>query len=344
MFVKNAWYVVAWDHEVKLSEPFARTILNEPVVLFRTKDGSIAAVEDRCCHRTYPLSKGKLNEGRIQCGYHGMIFDETGTCVEIPWQKNVPKNAKVRSFPVVERAHWIWIWMGDPELADPDEITDFHWMDDPEWGAKGTVFHVDCDYRLIIENLLDLTHLAYVHQSTIGNDAVAEDSVTESKRHEKGVTVTRWMIDMPAPPTYVKAGGFETNVDRWQIIEFTPPSSVRLNVGACQTGTGAPEGKRVGGINMRNLNAITPETETTTHYFWSQAHDFNVENPEVTELVYQQVHAAFSEDVSVFAAQQALINRNPAATRMNLSGDAGGLAAINIIDQLVKAENTAAAE
>ena len=257
MFIKNAWYVAAWGHEVTAEVPFGRTILTEPVVLYRTKEGKVAAVEDRCCHRIYPLSKGRMNEGRIQCGYHGMIFDETGACVDVPWQKNVPKKAKVRAYPVVEQAHWIWIWMGDPALANPDEITDFHWLDDPDWGAKGTVFHVKCDYKLIVENLLDLTHLAYVHQTTIGNDAVAEGAETKYDRTEEDVTVTRWVIDAPAPPTYVKAGGFDKNVDRWQIINFTPPSSIRLDVGACDTGTGAPEGKRVGGINMRNLNGIT---------------------------------------------------------------------------------------
>ncbi|MBT3989923.1 MAG: aromatic ring-hydroxylating dioxygenase subunit alpha [Rhodospirillaceae bacterium] len=339
MFIKNAWYVAAWDHEVTDEVPFGRTILNEPVVLYRTKEGKVAAVEDRCCHRIYPLSKGRMNEGRIQCGYHGMIFDETGACVDVPWQKNVPKKAKVRAYPVVEQAHWIWIWMGDPALANPDEITDFHWLDDPDWGAKGTVFHVKCDYKLIVENLLDLTHLAYVHQTTIGNDAVAEGAETKYDRTEEDVTVTRWVIDAPAPPTYVKAGGFDKNVDRWQIINFTPPSSIRLDVGACDTGTGAPEGKRVGGINMRNLNGITPETETTTHYFWAQAHNFNVDNPDVTELVYQQVHAAFSEDIEVFEEQQALIDREPQAPRINLSGDVGGLAAVEIIDKLVAEEN-----
>ena len=339
MFIKNAWYVAAWDHEVTDEVPFGRTILNEPVVLYRTKEGKVAAVEDRCCHRIYPLSKGRMNEGRIQCGYHGMIFDETGACVDVPWQKNVPKKAKVRAYPVVEQAHWIWIWMGDPALANPDEITDFHWLDDPDWGAKGTVFHVKCDYKLIVENLLDLTHLAYVHQTTIGNDAVAEGAETKYDRTEEDVTVTRWVIDAPAPPTYVKAGGFDKNVDRWQIINFTPPSSIRLDVGACDTGTGAPEGKRVGGINMRNLNGITPETETTTHYFWAQAHNFNVDNPDVTELVYQQVHAAFSEDIEVFEEQQALIDREPQAPRINLSGDVGGLAAVEIIYKLVAEEN-----
>ena len=116
--------------------------------------------------------------------------------------------------------------------------------------------------------------------------------------------MTRWIIDQPAPPTFVKVGKFTGNVDRWQIIDYTPPAFLRLDVGACPTGTGAPEGRRVGGIGMRNLNAITPETETTAHYFWAQAHNFEPHNAEMTERVFEQIKTAFLEDVAVFTAQQ----------------------------------------
>ena len=342
MFVRNAWYVAAWDHEVG-RELLGRVLLDEPVVLYRTEDGGVVALEDRCCHRRYPLSKGKLQGDRLQCGYHGLVYDGSGACVDIPWQKSVPANARVRAYPAVERHRWIWLWMGDPALADPATITDFHWLDDPEWGAKGTFFHVKSDYRLIVENLLDLTHLAYVHRTTIGNDAVAEGAAVEFERTDGGVRVKRWMIDTPPPPTYVKAGGFGGNVDRWQIIHFTPPCFVRLDVGACDTGTGAPEGRRVGGIRMRNLNAITPESATTTHYFWAQAHDFDVGNQAVTDLVFEQVKTAFLEDVAIFEAQQRIIDLDPAAPTMNLSGDAGGLAATRLIAELVEREAAAAA-
>lgn len=343
MFVKNCWYVAAWGHEIE-TKPFARMIVGEPVVFYRKQDGEVVALEDRCCHRSYPLSRGELVGDNIQCGYHGMIYDGMGKCVEIPWQDHVSDNARVRAYLVVERDKWVWIWMGDPALANPDEIVDFHWLDDPEWGAKGTRLHVPCDYRLIIENLLDLTHLAYVHQSTIGNAAVATAANIDTDVTEKDVTVTRWTIDQPAPPTYVKAGGFTNNVDRWQIINFTPPCFVRLDVGACDTGTGAPEGKRVGGINMRNLNAITPETEKTTHYFWAQAHDFEPGNQAVTDMVFEQVQTAFLEDVDVFNAQQANMDLMPDAKTINLSQDAGGVAARRLIEKMLAGETKQAAE
>ncbi|MCZ6861296.1 MAG: aromatic ring-hydroxylating dioxygenase subunit alpha [Alphaproteobacteria bacterium] len=340
MFVRNAWYVAAWDDEIG-RQPFARTILDEPIVMYRKEDGGIVALEDRCCHRFLPLSRGVLKGDHLQCGYHGMIYDGTGACVEIPWQVEIPSAARVRAYPVVERHRWVWIWMGAAEDADAETITDFHWLDDPDWGARGMRFDVGCDYRLIVENLLDLTHLAYVHSSTIGNAAVAEGADVTFERTKNDVTVTRWTIDQPPPPTYVKAGGFTGNVDRWQIIHFTPPGFVRLDVGACDTGTGAPEGRRKGGIRMRNLNAVTPESEKSTHYFWAQAHDFDVGNQAVTDMVFEQAKIAFIEDLAVFEAQQASIERDPETPMVNLSQDFGGIAARKIIERLAKAEMAA---
>ena len=221
---------------------------------------------------------GKIVGDVLQCHYHGLRFDGSGKCVRVPGQEHIPQNARVRTYPVVERYRWIWIWMGDPALADPAQICDFHWLEDPDWGAKPSYLHVEANWQLVVDNLLDLTHLAFVHETTIGNMALVEHAAVKVQRAPSNVLVTRWIIDQPAPPTFVKVGKFTGNVDRWQIIDYTPPAFLRLDVGACPTGTGAPEGRRVGGIGMRNLNAITPETETTSHYFWGQAHDFEPHN------------------------------------------------------------------
>ena len=147
-----------------------------------------------------------------------------------------------------------------------DKNPDYHWFDDPEWGAKSEYLHVKSNWQLIVDNLLDLTHVAFVHETTIGNSALVDQATVRVQRSDDNVTVTRWIIDAPAPPTFVKAGGFTANVDRWQIINFAPPAYLRLDVGATPTATGAPQGQRVGGIGMWNLNAITPETEATSHY------------------------------------------------------------------------------
>jgi vanillate O-demethylase monooxygenase subunit len=338
MFLKNFWYVAAWDHELA-GKPIARTILNEPIVLFQGANGEPVALEDRCPHRRVPLSMGKIVEGGLlQCHYHGLRFDKMGNCVRIPGQELIPSTVKARSYPVVERYRWIWVWMGDPALADPNTIPDYHYLDSPDWGAKGTVFHVKANWQLIVDNLLDLTHLAFVHESTIGNAAVAENAAVKVARSPNNVLVKRWIINQPAPPTYAKAGKFTTNVDRWQFIDFVPPAFLRLSVGATPTGTGAPEGRFVDGINMRNLNAITPETENSTHYFWAQAHDFDVKNAQLTDLIFEQVKTAFLEDVEVFEAQQRTIAANPSAAQVDINADTGGIQARRILDRLYNEE------
>ena len=267
MFLRNYWYVAAKDQEIG-RKPFGRIILGEPVVFFRSEDGTPIALEDRCPHRRLPLSMGKLvGDDVLQCHYHGLRFDRTGACVRVPGQDAIPATAKVKTYPVVERYKWLWIWMGDPALADPAQIVDYHWLDDPNWGAKTDYLHAECNWQLVNDNLLDLTHLAFVHETTIGNMALVEHAAVRVQRTPQGVQVTRWIIDQPAPPTFVKVGGFTGNVDRWQIIDYMPPSFIRLDVGATPTGTGAPEGRRVGGIQMRNLNAMTPETEVNHALF-----------------------------------------------------------------------------
>jgi phenylpropionate dioxygenase-like ring-hydroxylating dioxygenase large terminal subunit len=342
MFLRNYWYVAASDNEIE-QRPLGRMILGEPIVFFRTEDGTPVAMEDRCAHRHLPLSMGKLvGDGVLQCHYHGLRFDRTGACVRVPGQDMIPPSARVRTYPVVERYHWLWIWMGDPALADPDKITDFHWFDDPKWGAKSSYLHVQANWQLVVDNLLDLTHLAFVHETTIGNSALVDNAAVKVQRAPNNVVVTRWMIDTPAPPTFMRVGKFTTNVDRWQIIDYVPPAFLRLDVGATPTGTGAPEGKRVNGVTMRNLNAITPETESTSHYFWGQAHDFDVNNKELTQKIFEQIQTAFYEDVAVFTAQQRSITLRPDAPQVDINADTGGIQARRIVDRLLAEEQAQA--
>jgi vanillate O-demethylase monooxygenase subunit len=340
MYLRNYWYVAAAEEEVG-EKPLGRMILGEPLVFARGEDGTVMAFEDRCAHRHLPLSMGKIVGNTLQCHYHGLRYDKTGKCVRVPGQDHIPMNARVKSYPAVERYRWIWIWMGDPALADPDQITDFHWFSDPNWGAKHSYLHVEANWQLVVDNLLDLTHLAFVHETTIGNMALVEHAAVKVQRAPNNVVVSRWIIDQPAPPTFVKVGGFTGNVDRWQVIDFAPPAFLRLDVGATPTGTGAPEGRRVGGISMRNLNAITPETETTSHYFWGQAHDFDVNNAEMTEKVFQQIKMAFLEDVAVFTAQQRSMTLYPDAPQVDINADSGVIQARRILDRLHAEEQAA---
>ena len=339
MFIRNAWYVAAWDHEIGRQNLMRRTLLNEPVLLYRCEDGTPVALEDRCCHRHAPLSKGQLIGNNIQCPYHGLTYNPDGQCIRVPGQSTIPPGALVHSYPAVERNHWIWLWMGDPALADPDLIEDFHWMDDPDWRFRGERLDLEGNYVLLVENLLDLSHLSYIHPTTLGTDAVAQ---TPMKQEREGdlVRVTRWVMDNTAPLFFQKAGGFtpEQNIDRWQIIEFTPPAFVRLDIGGAIAGTGAREGDRSQGFTMRNMNAITPETEETTHYFWAQAHDFRIDEPWISELLFDNVHTAFLEDLAIIKAQQDNIRTKPDALRIDINHDGGGVQARRIIEQRIDAE------
>ncbi len=337
MFLTDYWYVAARADEVS-EAPLARIFLGQPVVLYRGADGRAVALEDRCCHRQLPLSMGRTDGNRLQCGYHGLVFAPDGACVAAPGQTAPPPGARVRAYPTTERWGWVWIWMGEAEAADEAPIADFHELDDPGWRARGSRIPMVCDYRLAVDNLLDLSHLAYVHRTTLGNAAVVEAAEVRTERHGDGVRVTRWMIDVPAPPMYRRLMDFEANIDRWQIIDFTPPCFVKLDLGGAPTGTGAREGDRSRGFERRSLNAITPETATSAHYFWADAHNFSLDRPAVTDLLFEQVLEAFMEDKAVLEAQQAALARSPGWVGVDINGDAGGLEARRILDRLAEVQ------
>ena len=189
------------------------------VVLYRTEDGTAVALEDRCCHRALPLSMGKVVGDRLQCGYHGLEFDSGGACVRVPGQAQIPPGASVRSYPLVERWKYLWIWMGDPALADEALIPNWWWFDHPEWEVvKGKYLRLDCNYELITDNLLDLSHLSYVHLQTLGTSDITEFPI-RTEREKNMIRMTRWIVDRPAPPMFQKLGKFAGTVDRWQIVE-----------------------------------------------------------------------------------------------------------------------------
>ncbi|MGH7916767.1 MAG: Rieske 2Fe-2S domain-containing protein [Candidatus Binataceae bacterium] len=336
MFLKNHWYVAALTEEVG-RQPLGRILLNEPVVLFRTENGEAIALEDRCSHRHFPLHKGKLIGDTLECGYHGLVFDCSGKCTKVPGQAHVPPAASIRNYALTERWGWIWIWMGDPVLASGTPLIDFHWLSDPGWGAKAERLHIKSDYRLILDNLLDLSHLTFVHPGTIGSAANVEKARVENELVDNSVTIRRWLIDIEPPPTYVRAG-FAGNIDRWQIIRFDPPGFVNLYAGAVDTGTGAAEGNRRGGIGLRNLNAITPETATTCHYFWAIAQDRAPNDKSATESVFEEIHRTFMEDWSVLELQQQWNELTAGSPTINIQSDAGPIHARRIIDRMLAEE------
>jgi len=293
-----------------------------------------------CWHRLYPLSRGRLDGDDVVCGYHGIAFDAAGRCTFMPSQKTINPSARVRSFPIVEKYAMLWIWMGDPALADETLIPDLHWNTDPNWTpALGNTIHAKCDYRLVVDNLMDLTHETFVHGSSLGHRAVTESAfdVTHGGRF---VTLTRWMRNIIPPPhwamQYEYKFGTLDRVDRWQIIRFEAPSTVVIDVGVARASSGAPEGNRDLGVNGHVLNTMTPETSTTCHYFWTFARNYGHGDREMTERLRQDVIRVFGEDEVVLAAQQIAINENKRAPFYNLNIDAGAIWSRRLIDRMIE--------
>ena len=338
MFVRNAWYVAAWDHEIG-RDLRRRIILDEPVLLYRTTNGKPVALEDRCCHRQAPLSMGRLAGDVVTCPYHGLQYDTTGRCIKVPSQEKIPANAKVKSYPVVEKSHWIWIWTGDPAKADPVLIEDFHWMDDPAWRFGGSYLHVEGNYLLVVENLLDTTHLPFLHPNTLGTDSFAR-SEFEVKREGDRITVSRYLMDDLPAPFHKQMGGFPDGmkVDRWQVTHYGPPCFVKLDVGSAPAGSGmrqAPDRSRW--MGMWNLNAITPETEKTAHYFFAQAYNFKLDQQWISDMLRVQVRDIFLQDMAMVKAQQVNMDLGPSPV-VNLAQDKAWVAMRQIVDRMVREE------
>ncbi|MCW0376072.1 MULTISPECIES: aromatic ring-hydroxylating dioxygenase subunit alpha [Xanthomonas] len=339
-FPLNAWYAIAWDHEVKHAL-LPRKVCNLDIVLYRTSSGRVAALEDACWHRLVPLSLGRLRGDDVVCGYHGLVYDANGRCVHMPSQDTINPSACVRRFPTVERHRYVWVWPGDAALADPALVPDLHWNDDPAWAGDGRTIHVKCDYRLVLDNLMDLTHETFVHGSSIGQDEVAE-APFDVVHGERSTVVSRWMLDIDPPPFWAwqieHAHGYRGKVDRWQIIRFEAPCTIAIDVGVAVAGSGAPQGDRSRGVNGYVLNTITPETDRTCHYFWAFARNHSLHEQSITTRLRDGVSGVFGEDELILEAQQRAIDAHPDHVFYNLNVDAGGMWARRLIERMVAAE------
>ena len=341
MFMKNCWYAAAYVRELEDGGPLGRTLLGEPVVMFRTAGGTPVALEDRCCHRHLPLSLGKVAGDRVQCGYHGLEFDASGICIAVPGQSKVPPGAAVRSFPLVEKYGFLWIWMGDA-AADETLIPDWWWVDDPAWAHNpGAFLHIQCHYELINDNLLDLSHLGYVHTKTIGNGAIVDFPV-KTQRQDGKVRMSRWIADRPAPPLYGAGMQTDDNVDRWQIVETEAPSHTVVYAGVGPVGAGEFDGpaEYETGIRLRALNAPTPETETSSFYFYAHVWDFRIDDTAWKQRMYDDFLMTFMEDVGILEAQQKSLSRDPARALIDLNVDVPGLAARRMVAERIAAEKS----
>ena len=345
MFPKNAWYVACTPDEID-EKPLGRRICNEAIVFWRGEGGRVSALEDFCPHRGAPLSLGFVSEGRLVCGYHGLEMGCEGKTVSMPGQR-VGGFPAIRSYPVEERYGFIWVWPGDAAQADPATIPHLHWHDHPDWAYGGGLYHIACDYRLMIDNLMDLTHETYVHATSIGQKEIDE---TPCKTTVEGDTVitSRFMNGIMAPPFWRLAlrGNHladDVPVDRWQICRFTPPSQVMIEVGVAHAGLGgydAPDDRKAYAVVV---DFITPETETSIHYFWGMARKFNPRDKALTATIREGQGKIFAEDLEMLERQQRNLLAWPGRKLLNLNIDTGGVQSRRILDRLIAAEQGAAA-
>lgn len=325
-YARDAWYVAAWSKDVThtLVEHW---LLDEPLVLYRTEAGKAVALGNRCPHRRYPLSRGELCGDDIRCAYHGFMFNAAGACIDIPSQEHIPTGLGARSYPVAERSGWVWIWMGDQALADEACIPDCHWLDDPAWHGVGGTMQVACRYELMNDNLLDLSHLTFLHADTIGAGYIAQANA-QCEVENGIVRVKRTMKNVELPPLHSRTMGLQNPVDRWQIEEFFAPNYHLVSSGSRSLVDGRTAGSRV-------MNGITPATPTTTTYFWGVYFSYDIEPASMREA---QLHL-LRQDAEVLEAQEVMVATDRSgAVEYNATADAGVVQGRRRLQELIRAE------
>ena len=309
MFLRQHWYVAALTSELS-QRPIARTILGEPVAIYRNERGRVVAIADQCPHRGYPLSLGTVVDDVLVCGYHGFTYDCEGLCVAVPGQDRIPTKLAVRTYPVAEKGCWLWIWMGhaEPDLA---LLPDTPWLEPSEsWSLVSGVAKIDASFPLLVDNLLDLSHETFLHNSSIGTPEVATTPIeVEVDDEARIVNVYRHMADVECPPFYATTTGLAGTIDRWQDIEYLPPG-------------------------------LTPSTETSVYDFWALSRDFCLGDAAIDSALDKMQIAVVQEDVDALNIIQQRINSGREITEISVKIDRGGLAARHMLAQMGEDELT----
>ena len=343
MYPKNAWYVACLPQEID-EKPLGRKICGESIVLYRDGDGKAVALEDFCPHRGAPLSLGRVVDGLLVCGYHGLAMGCEGRTVSMPGQR-VRGFPPVRSYALIERYGFVWIW---PGAGTPGPLHHLEWAESPDWAYGGGLYHINCDYRLMIDNLMDLTHETYVHSTSIGQKEIDESPVNTRVEGDEVIT-SRFMENVKAPPFWrmaMHANGLPEDalVDRWQICRFTPPSHVMIEVGVALAGHGGYGADAAVKASSIVVDFITPETDTSMHYFWGMARNFKAHDRALTASIREGQGKIFAEDTQVLELQQRNLIEFPQRKILNLNIDAGGVQSRRIIDRLLAEERANAAQ
>ena len=320
VFVENTWYAAAWEYEVaEADNRLARTICETPLVFYKSATSGYVALDNRCCHRAAPLSIGRVEGDCIRCMYHGLLYNPDGKVIEIPGQDHIADSMRVRSYPLAVSGGMIWIWMGDPELADESQIYHFAPLSEPEnWRGydKGAYMYYDANWLLIVDNLADFSHVAFVHTNTLGGaEEYAYNTVAENvEKSEDGFSMERWdRNSMPAPFHKKVIPGSEHSmpVDRCNKTEMRIPGVFLMETVFGPAGWGDTPEDRSACREYRNCQYMTPETRNTTHFFWNYLRNFDMDNPAATQSLQDSLLEGFLEDKIFIEEQQKLLAASP---------------------------------
>ncbi|MCQ9616114.1 aromatic ring-hydroxylating dioxygenase subunit alpha [Paenalcaligenes niemegkensis] len=336
-YVTNTWYPLTWSRDIG-RELSAHRIIEKDVVLFRSTEGTVIAMEDACPHRLLPLSMGKLKGDHVECGYHGVTFDCAGSCVRVPGQDMVPANARVQTYPTHENMGLVWIWMGDPELADPATVFDLEQYHDPSWtSVEGDALHIRANYLSLADNLCDPAHVSFVHQTTLGN-AAGEDVPVQYAQEEGKMLTWRWVNDAPPIPLFAKFGNFKGNVDRWHYYHYYAPSIAIIDFGSADTGTGAPEGNRDDCIQIFACHFMTPVDQENSIDHWLHVKNFKADE-ETNLALSASFREAFAEDKAILEAIEINENKYRGRKKIKIAIDAAPRRMRKMVEQMSAEES-----
>jgi phenylpropionate dioxygenase-like ring-hydroxylating dioxygenase large terminal subunit len=335
-FLMNTWYVAAWADELG-DNMLPRQLLERNVVLYRRRDRTPVALDDRCPHRFAPLHMGRVVGDQIECAYHGLRFDCTGVCTLNPHGNGkIPSRAVVRAYPVIERYELLWIWMGDPALANPDAIPEFAFLSDSQFqNVKGYTL-ANGHYELMTDNIMDLGHIEFLHPGLLGSDAVrlAQTEIVQEGSTVHSNRTTRNEVLPPVLQQWYEAG--ERPVQRWLNVRWDAAATMKLTVGVLLEGEPHEQAHESQGCHL-----MTPATETTTHYFWAQGRNWGEPDTRMDALRLDSLRKAFdTQDKPMIEAVQ----RNMGTTDLDslgpvmLSTDGGPVRARRVLGQLIAQE------
>ena len=335
--IRDQWYVIAFSHEVQPGRPFARKCMDEPIVLFRDTDGQVAALYDRCPHRAVPLSQGKVVNHAIECAYHGFQFDRTGRCVLIPTEQRIPRSVITRSYPVVEQMQFVWIWMGDPAKADPALVPSYAQFGcgDQDHGQRRFepyfMMEIKANYSLLFENLLDTSHISFLHIGGIDGGAMATTPYTISSDNLT-VTLERNLARDVAVPGTAKLFSMPVGQvfsRRLRSVSYLP------NLHLISNTIGFPdEPSRKPNVRL-NIMPITPASRNHLYQFVVIAMSYPTD---VTKDMKDQLWTVFAQDRDALEAIQAGYEEfGPDLREVSVKADAAAVMARRIIARLGRA-------